>query len=129
MAFAPRAGRETRVWNYLNRQLDWYRLSAWPVWIAKLALKEHKTNRDRYSLFFFWTVNGMNPDQAGALLLVTDVEQGRYTQTYGYDPAAMRQVAQMVRQCLDGTLFPNGKRYWNMAYQQVMRVGEGPADP
>jgi len=122
MAFAPRAGRETRVWNYLNKHLDWYRVSTWPRWIIGLALKEHKNNRDRYSLFFFWTVNGMDPEQAAMHLLMTDVQGGRYTQTYGYDASAQRQVMQLVLQCRDGTLFVPGKRYWDMSKGEVVRL-------
>jgi len=125
MAFVPSTPREARVWNFLNRELDWFPLRSWPVWLVRLAMKEHKSNRDRFSLFFFWTANGMDPERAAAHLLMTDVQGGRYTQTYGYDQQAFRQVQQMVTQVYDGTLFPNGKRYWNMAMQRVMLIGSG----
>lgn len=112
--------RTARVWNHMNRG-DWfYPIRTWPVWAQKLMLLEHRNNRDRYSLFFFLTSNGLSPDIAGQWVLLRDIAaQGR--EVLGqYDEAARRQVIQMKEQIRKKEFFKGTKPVWDMHMGRVV---------
>jgi len=111
--------RAARVWNYYNRQDIFYKIRDWPKWVQDLMLLEHRKNRDRYQLFFFFASNGLPPSECALWTLCTDVKQGGIV-TAGYDDSAWRHVEQMRKQLLDGTLFKGTKKAYSMILNKVV---------
>lgn len=111
----PHTTREARVAHYLNRGEDFYPLRRWPLYLQVIALSEHRTNRERFTLFSFLTGNGLSPTVAQEWILMTDVSPTRGITSYGYDDQAHRQASQMVRQVMEGTFFKGDKRMMDMS--------------
>jgi len=114
------ARRQARLRNHFNgqawRDLFWP-LREWPNWAQELALKEHKGNRDRFSLFYFFVANGMDPWQARHAVLAFDARPTAFGIELidgDYDVHARRQIMQMIKQAEDGSLFKTNKRYFDM---------------
>lgn len=112
--------REARVWNYLNRG-DWFwPIREWPVFLQKMQLKEHRNNRERYTLFFFLTGNGMSPDIAGQWTILRDIGQGGVEKEGNYDKSARAQIIQMKEQIRKGSFFKGDKKIMDMTLGRVV---------
>lgn len=119
--------RQARLRNYFNsakwRDLFWP-LREWPVWVQDCALQEHKGNRDRFTLFYFFAANGLDPWQARHAVLASDARPtafGIEPQDGDYDLHARRQMLQMIKQVEDGSLFKSNKRYFDMHLQRPVQ--------
>jgi len=100
--------RRARVWNYYNKQDEFWPMREWPKWVQELGLLPHKNLRERFTFFRFLAVNGLRPEMCGAWTLTNDVKQGQNLVQNGYDDAAWRHVAQMQQQLMDGHTVPAG---------------------
>lgn len=123
---APLSPREARLWNYLARGDEFFSIREWPAFLQEMALLEHKNNRERFTLFFFLTGNGLNPTQAADWIQLADVRM-KPNGTPGfisgvYDPQALRQLAQLIDQCRSGTLFKGDKKIMDMAKGHVVSM-------
>jgi hypothetical protein len=108
------------VWNHLNRG-DWfYPIRKWPSWLQSLMLKEHRNNRERFTLFFFLTGNGLSPDIAGEWTLLKDVGKDMVLKIGDYDNKARAQVIQMKEQLRKGTFFKGDKKMMDMHIGRVV---------
>lgn len=75
--------RVARVSNYLNKQDVFFKLRTWPAWLQAIALQQHRNRRDRFALFYFLRMNGLDPAIAASWCLMIDYvrgapEQGNY---------------------------------------------------
>lgn len=118
--------REQARWsNYLNKQ-DWfYPLRSWPDFLRDLALKCHKNNRERYTLFFFLVGNGLDPQLAGRWCIGNDYTLDSGPISKGYDASAYKQVEQMKNQAAMAPGVPGGmwfgaKKIMDMATGRVV---------
>lgn len=126
--YRPKSKREARLWNFFNRQ-DWvfWPIWKWPSWIQRIAVKEYKKNRDRFSMFFFLVANGLEPNRAVFWVTAKDVkgpydnEQKGFVITGDYTAKATRQFYQMRRQLKDGSLFKGNKLYFNLTNRRMYR--------
>lgn len=109
---APKDDREGRLWNYFNRQDDFWAIREWPKWAQEIALKAHKRYRERYRFFLFLTLNGLNPLTARMWLVMKDY-RGRFVED-DYDHSAWSQIDAMVRDAMSGKLYNDRqKAVWN----------------
>jgi len=122
----PRTPREARVWNYLNGDTPFWEIRVWPQYLQALALKEHKVNRERFTLYFFLTANGLDPKLARDWVLMTDYVRRTDTAnremkiiSQGYDRAAGLHIEQLYIQAGTGTLFQGRKRMYNMFTREI----------
>jgi len=100
----PRNQREARMWNRMNEGKVFYPIRLWPTDMQLLWLKDHRNNGDRFQLFLFWVMNGMDPRMAGNHILATDTAAGGLYLAQGYDGAAWRHKDDLVRRARDGVL-------------------------
>jgi len=114
----PTNARQARVWNFLNSGDDFYPIREWPAYLRQNVMSPHRRNRERYTLFFFLVANGLDPTTAGLWTLLSDVSHGHIL-TEGYDAQAERQVAQMMVQHDDGSLYRERKYMYNMSSGKV----------
>jgi len=115
--------RQARLRDYLNNQqlTGWWPLSEWPSWAVPIALKEHKTGEDRYDLFFFLGVNGMDPEQVVAIVTAADVDQGYRLVPGVYDRNAWRHIDQLLFKHQNGTLYEIGKTFKDMKGRRLVK--------
>lgn len=113
--------REIRVVEYLQQQDEFYKWVRWPEYLRSMSLLDHKSNRDRFTLFFFLTANGLNPDTAEQWVTMSDVVGATIIAGH-YDASAWRQMAQLKNQSLDGSLFGKKKRMMNMELGRVTEM-------
>lgn len=120
--------REQARWsNYLNKQ-DWFfPLRTWPDFLQDLALKCHKNNRERFTLFFFLVGNGLEPQLAGRWCIANDYTIDSGPISKGYDASAYKQVEQMKAQTLllpgaPGAMFQGNKKIMDMATGRVIKM-------
>lgn len=117
--------REARLWNYFAKGDEFYSIREWPKYLAEMMLLEHKNNRERFTLFFFLTGNGLNPTTAADWIQLADVQlmmRGLIPVSSVYDPAAIRQFAQLIEQSRTGTLFKGDKKIMDMAKGHVVNM-------
>lgn len=115
--------REARLWNYLAKGDEFFSIREWPTYLQELMLLEHKNNRERFTLFFFLTGNGLNPTTASDWIQSSDAraQRGHLTLVAGvYDPSALRQLAQLIEQARNGSLFTGQKKIMDMAKGHVV---------
>lgn len=105
----PRNGREARMWNSMNRGAVFYPIRLWPTEMQELWLANHRNNEQRFKLFVFWVMNGMDPRVAGSHILATDTAPNGLYRAEGYDAAAWRHKDDLVRRARDGIL--TGRTY------------------
>ena len=118
--------RETRIIEYLHAaQEDFFPLGKWPAYLIDLILKPHKDNRERYTLFYFLTGNGLNPETARLWTLLLDVRKdGQGIDVLvpgGYDVKAHEQMEQMTQQLANGSLFTGNKKMMDMTLGRVVQ--------
>jgi len=109
----PQDPRQARIWNFLNSGEDFFPIRDWPDYLQTLQLKQHRVNRERFTLFFFLAANGLDPEVAAQWTLLNDVIHGRLI-TRGYDYQAHRQVQQLITQHTSGSLYSGRKRIYDM---------------
>jgi len=72
-AHRPHTAAQARLWNALNKGVDFWPVKQWPAWAQKELLKGPTRGRARtYDLFHFLTVNGLEPRTAGLYTLADD---------------------------------------------------------
>jgi len=98
----PKDDREARVWNFFNRQDDFWPIREWPLWAQRVALMEHKKHDDRFSLFRFLVFNGLEPQLSLHWVKCKDY-RGRIIEEH-YDRSAESSFAHMLRRALNGEL-------------------------
>lgn len=121
MQRGPLTPRETRLIEYLHTQDVFFRYGDWPKYIQDMVLKPHKNNRERYTLFFFFVGNGLDPYQAARWTLLIDVRQG--TLVLGqYDESARQQMEQMRREVREEKFFKGTKQMMDMTLGRVVNM-------
>jgi hypothetical protein len=113
--------RIARIRNYLNKQDLFWSYREWPEWARITVTKAHKRNSERYNLFVFLTMNGLNPEHAARWARMTDVRNG-FQIIEDIRDKTDRHVDQMKRQLEDGTLFLGGKRVFCMVEQRPITM-------
>jgi len=90
------------------KQDEFWTINTWPQYLADAAIKTHKNRNDRFRLMQFLIANGMNPERAEKLVLITSVKWKKNVPVevsmQGYDMAAIRHVNSMVKQHKEGLL-------------------------
>lgn len=118
--------REARLWNYLAIGDEFASIRTWPQFLQEMMLLDHKNNRERFTLFFFLTGNGLNPTQAADWIQLADVRTnargGRQFVSGVYDPNAIRHFAQLIEQCRAGTLFKGDKKIMDLSLGRVVKM-------
>jgi len=126
MQRVPQNGREARVWNYFNKdETGFWPLRDWPYWAKDVMLSAHRTNRERFNLFFFLWVNGLPPERGMLWTLCSDVvtrDGESHIITEGYDESAHRQARQMIQQAVDDR---DGVKPWLYAPKKMMDMTSG----
>lgn len=121
---APQDARQGRLWNFLNKGIDFYPIRYWPKWAIEnlLAKGTEKHNEGRFGLFFFLVANGLSPELAGLYVLAEDVvvrEDGvPHIVLTGHQKAHVH-VAGMKRQAWENKLFLGRKQVLNMETQEI----------
>lgn len=121
----PRTQREARVFNYgRSEELreQFWPIDFWPTYIQLLWLKAHLTYKDRWTLYRFFVLNGLDPALAGSWTLLTDVARdpvnGGYTLiSQNYDRAAWEHIASMQSISLEEHRAPESGNfvYWDIS--------------
>lgn len=107
--------------NFFMKQDYFYPLSSWPKYIQDIALKEHRTNRERFTFFFFLVVNGLMPETASEWVLSYDYRFGALVEG-AYDSQAIIQVRnQLPKDTQSGKLFQGKKLILDMYDLKVRR--------
>jgi len=114
--------REARLWNYFAKGDEFFTIREWPAYLQEMMLLDHKNNRERFSLFFFLTGNGLNPTLAADWIQSRDVRGGQHLVTGVYDPQAIRHFAQLIEQSRTGTLFKGDKKMMDMTMGHVVTM-------
>lgn len=116
----PTNRREARLWNIFNTQDLFWPIKDWPPWVIKIALLEHKNNRERFQLFFFFNSNGLSPELAASWILAFDYRQGMIIEGV-YDKTAKHQVQiQLPTQAENGMLYKGQKAAIDMTTGHVV---------
>lgn len=126
--YSPHDAREARLWNYFTQQDDFWPIREWPLWAQEIATNaairdkkpanNHKTYRERYRIFLFWTFNGLNPQTAAGWLYMSDYKNG-VALAGVYDHSAVAQVHGMIKQAHQGDLFTHREpRRWDEERQK-----------
>jgi len=111
----PQSAQEARIWNYLNGQDEFYPIRKWPGWARHLAIREEKGNKDRFELYRWLVVNGLNPETAKDWARMRDVTPSHVTGVWRIHVDERRKVQdhmdQMERQYLteDPTFFNHSR--------------------
>jgi len=117
----PLTPREVRLIEYFHGQDFFFRLGSWPPYLQDMILLPHKDNRQRFTLFFFLTGNGLDPDTAATWVKGLDVSKFNHGLIPGvYDDSAKRHFAQMIEQERAGTLFKGTKKMMDMTLGYVV---------
>jgi len=119
--------REVRIIEYLHSVQDvFFRYGSWPQYLRDLLLKPHRTNRERFTVFFFLTGNGLDPETAGRWTLLIDARPKIYgvlTPRVGqYDESAHKQIEQLKQQIATGTLFKGDKPIMDLVAGRVQKM-------
>lgn len=119
--------RETRIIEYLHSvQDEFFRYGTWPEYLRDLMLKPHRTNRERFTVFFFLTGNGLHPDTAGRWTLLIDARPNVYGTLQPivghYDESAHKQIEQLKQQLATGTLFNGSKPMMDLVAGRVKKM-------
>lgn len=118
---APLTPREARLLDYFHRvQDDFFPIGKWPAYLLRMMLLEHKNNRERFTLFFFLTGNGLAPTIATGWILTLDIEWPDKRIQGNYDPSAIKQMQQLIEQERSGTLFKGDKKIMDMTLGYVV---------
>lgn len=119
---APKTRREARLRNYFMKQDTFYPISQWPQWVQNDVTLEHKTNRNRYNLFFFFASNGLDPEVAKDWVLAVDATGDTLIQG-AYDAKTDYQMnRQLVPQAYAGTLWKGRKMMMDMVMGKVIKM-------
>lgn len=118
---APVDARRARLINHLNSGAWFFPWRTWPSYLREMILLDHKRNRDRFTLFFFLTGNGLSPQIAASWALLWDVRHGKEI-LGNYDPSARAQIDQMMAQLEKGTFFKGDKKMMCMAENRVIEM-------
>lgn len=118
----PTDRRQARIHFYVNSSDAFYPTQEWPRWAQEQLYKQHKSNPERFNLFFFLTANGLEPHIAGTWVLMTDIKRHYYHNrpavsepiSYGYDSAARKDIKELIKKSYNGTLYKKNKRVYNM---------------
>ena len=121
-ATRPKSLREARLWNFFQKQDDFWRIEEWPEYIKIIALKYQRNNRERYTFWFFLVGNGLDPNIASEWVLSIDFRQGNLVRGI-YDESALRQVlVQLPKQNEEGSLWKGKKPMMDMMKGYVVTM-------
>lgn len=109
--------RSARVWNFFNNVSDWWKISTWPGYLQTMALKEHKSYRDRYRLFLFFVGNGLDPMTAYHWVVMRDYVDGDL-KWEAYDASAHAQLTTQIKETESGKIFV-GREWFDMILGRV----------
>lgn len=112
------ARRLARVRNWFNSGEDFFKLREWPDYLQQMALKKHKSYRERYRLFLFFVANGLNPSQALNWVSLKDVVNGDLV-FETYDAAAWAQMQAAYNDARSGKIYV-GRNWFDMTLGRVV---------
>jgi len=106
--------RESRMWNYFNKQDLFWPIREWPPWAQDNMLLLHKNYDQRYHLMRFLVFNGMNPRIAASWIYISDITSTGTPLAGVYDSSAVSQITGMIGQAAKGTLWKSHHRIFDM---------------
>lgn len=116
MSGHPEDKRQTRVWNHLQEGEVFFPIREWPEWARIVMLKTPaaRTRTERYSLFHFFVMNGLDPGLAADVSMLYDYQH----QHGSMDPTHRRHIKEMQGVMEGGgpakQAFIAGKRVYDM---------------
>jgi hypothetical protein len=118
--------RKRRLRYYFITQDFFFPFSTWPVWAQEECLKRHVKNHERWSLFTFFTLNGLHPTIAAQFIMARDYYVTRNQLVFGeYDDKAIYQLyTQLPQQLREGTLGRKTMRVFDMIKGRPMPYEE-----
>ena len=116
----PTDQREGRLWFFFNSGEDFYPIRLWPAYLRCMALKAHKTYRERYRLFLFFVANGVEPKLAYYWVCMRDYVNGEPVYE-AYDASANAQFNHMIHAVQNHTFFL-GKSWFDMHLGRVINA-------
>lgn len=85
-------------------------------------MKHKKKNRDRFSLMWFYTANGLDPYFAKLYVLANDFKNGKlFVEKDLYDKHALLHLRQMEKQARTGSWWKGEKLTYDMILQRVVK--------
>jgi len=110
--------RFMRVWDYFDSGDEFYKIRSWPRYLREMALKVHKSYRERYRLFLFFVANGLDPRTSYEWVCVKDHVNGVCVYE-AYDAAANAQMAAAMKDAEEGRLL-NNRSWFDMRLGRVV---------
>jgi len=110
----PKTPRESRLWNYFNKQDEFWAIRKWPPWAQADMITFHKNYDQRYHLMRFLCFNGMNPRLAASWIYISDISSTGIPLAGVYDNSAVSQITGMIEQAAKGTLWKSHHRIYDM---------------
>lgn len=123
----PTDARESRIWNWLNKQDEFYPVRRWPGWARYVVMKKDKGNKDRFELYRWLVVNGCNPETAGTWSSMQDAVPGAILGVphvvVDMRPKVLQHLNQMETQYLT-----DDPKFFNNARILVLGAGDAGQD-
>lgn len=118
----PANPRQARLWRYFNEVQDlFWAIRHWPNYIRDMAMKEHKSNRERYRLYIFFSANGLDPQSTMEWIWMKDYNHHTSTPIHeNYDRSAIDQITSLEKKAGEGTLL-NNVAYFDMILGRVVK--------
>lgn len=114
----PKDQREARIWNFLNNQDHIRGIRYWPDYLQVMAMKDHKSYRERYRLILFFLWNGLSPILAHSWTIMKDYRNGVIP--WRYDVSAQNQFKYILRKHLDGALYHRRLSVYDLNERRVV---------
>jgi len=110
---------QLKIYTWLERQDDFWKIHEWPDWARKLAITLHKSDSQMYNFMVFLIANGLDPAKSMIWTLANTVHydiivmnppvgRARYTMKEFED---CRRVVEKAKK---GTLLLGKKRVYDM---------------
>lgn len=119
--------REARLIYYFSEQDEFFPYADWPIWVRHDILLRRKGNRQRFTLFRFFVLNGLRPQTARRWIQAHDAGTDLVWRTDEIERTDVH-FDQMTKQFFDGTLGTSTSKVWDMVEGRKRQYGEIAAD-
>lgn len=121
-------GPREALYTYFRWEQDvFYPINKWPAWARELMIgTPHRKGNERYNLWVFFVLNGLNPDIAGHWVLSNSVSRDGKRLIHGdYDRKAREQVfKQLPKQLREKHLGARDKEVFDMELGRPVPLGD-----